>query len=260
MSATLARAMQAAEQHSRDAVAGQDDLFGGTATSVDGGESFEDSPEWSEHERLTGEKETLGVYLTGHPISRFEPELSEITSGRLDSLDSIVGRTVVVAGLVVGLRVTNSRKGRMAIVSLDDPERTRGCGGLRRSLSAFPGVAGEGPPGGPGRRSHHRRLERRTLDCGGKSLRPGNRRGRPGQSGLPYAWTMPGWTADCCARLPPRCATRRAGRRPVCIDYCRRDARVRMPLGDRWCVRPTDELLTHLEELAGRDRVSLEYQ
>ena len=50
------------------------------------------------------------------------------------------------------------------------------------------------------------------------------------------------------------------GSTPVCIDYCRRDARVRMPLGDRWCVRPTDELLTHLEELAGRDRVSLEYQ
>ena len=259
MSATLARAMQAAEQHSRDAVAGQDDLFGGTATSVDGGESFEDAPEWSEHERLTGEKETLGVYLTGHPISRFEPELSEITSGRLDSLDSIVGRTVVVAGLVVGLRVTNSRKGRMAIVSLDDRSArvdavvyAEAYQRFRELLVKDRLVVLEGEVTTDDWSGGHSIAVEKVFDLEqARAARAKRIAVRLDDAGVDGGLLR---SIAAAMRDTP------GGSTPVCIDYCRRDARVRMPLGDRWCVRPTDELLTHLEELAGRDRVSLEYQ
>ena len=40
-------------------------------------------PEWSEAVRLAGERETLGLYLTGHPIAEYERELRPIISGRI---------------------------------------------------------------------------------------------------------------------------------------------------------------------------------
>ena len=259
MIATLTRAMQAAEQHSRDASAGQDDLFGGAAASVENGESFVEAPEWPEQERLRGEKETLGVYLSGHPIERFELELSKITTGRLSALNGSPGENVVVAGLVVGLRVTNSRNGRMAIVSLDDGsarvdavvyaeayQRHRELLVKDRLLVLEGEVTVDEWSGGnsitveraceleEARASRAKRIAVRLDDAGvdGGLLRS-------------IADAMRGTGG---------------GTTPVCIDYCRPGARVRMPLGDQWRVRPTDELLAHLEELAGRDRVSLEYR
>ena len=257
--ATLGRALQAAEQQGRDAVAGQDDLFGGAAADMDGGDSFVEVPEWSEEERLGGEKETLGVYLTGHPIARFQTELSEMTTARLAELGASTGDKVVVAGLVVGVRVTNSRNGRMAIVSLDDRsarvdavvyaevyQRHRELL-VKDHLLVFEGevVADEWSGGSSitveracgleeARAKHAKRIALR-LDGAGVSR------------GLLRS------LADAMRGTG-------SGSTPVCIDYCRGDARVRMPLGDEWRVRPTDELLACLEELAGRDRVSLEYR
>ena len=78
-------------------------------------------PEWSEEQRLQGEKDTLGLYLTGHPIQRFEAELAQITEARINDLRPTENRAVVVAGLVVGLRTMYTRRGdRMAFVTLDD--------------------------------------------------------------------------------------------------------------------------------------------
>ena len=51
----------------------------------------------------------------------------------------------------------------------------------------------------------------------------------------------------------------RRGNTPICIRYCRRDAAVPIRLGDAWRVRPTDELLNKLRDLAGNDRVEVEY-
>ena len=259
MIATLARAMQAGEQHSRDAVAGQDDLFGGAVADVESGDSFIEAPEWSEHERLTGEKETLGVYLSGHPITRFESELSEITSGRLDSLDALSGKKAVVAGLVVALRVTNSRNGRMAILSLDD-----------RSARADAVVYAE---------AYQRYRDVLVKDrlvvlegevaaddwSGGYSITVERIYDLEEARAARAKWIAvrlddAGADDGLLRSIAEAMRTTLGGATPVCIDYCRRDARVRMPLGDRWRVRPTDELLASLQELAGRDRVSLEYQ
>ena len=45
-------------------------------------------PEWSEAVRLAGERETLGLYLTGHPLARFEPGLARFVSHRIGDLVS----------------------------------------------------------------------------------------------------------------------------------------------------------------------------
>ena len=95
-------------------------MFGNALAGSDVKSRFQAGSEWPEEERLAGEKETLGLYLTGHPIARFESEIEKIASTRLSELRPSPGQTRTIAGLVAGLRTLNTRNGRMAIVTLDD--------------------------------------------------------------------------------------------------------------------------------------------
>ena len=120
LSASLDTALAAAGQDIKNRSAGQNDLFGGDAEPVTA-QPFAAVPEWSDEQRLEGEKETLGLYLTGHPIARFESELSHIVDARLVDLKPTQDRAIKVAGLVVAMRTMNTRRGdRMAFITLDD--------------------------------------------------------------------------------------------------------------------------------------------
>ena len=78
-------------------------------------------PDWSEDVRLAGERDTLGLYLTGHPITEYERELKPITSGRIADIGGArpvganeggwrgPGRNVTVAGLVLEVRKRGGR-------------------------------------------------------------------------------------------------------------------------------------------------------
>ncbi|TVP84121.1 MAG: DNA polymerase III subunit alpha [Thioalkalivibrio sp.] len=129
--ATIPLAVGAAEQAGRNAELGVVDLFGEPASAVL--PEFETLPEVDEEDRLRGEKETLGLYLTGHPIARYREELHCLTGTTLQALtaqlesrpDNGQSRrrrqdTARIAGLVVGIRLRNTQSGRMAIVTLDD--------------------------------------------------------------------------------------------------------------------------------------------
>ena len=115
----LAFAMQGAEQSLRNEEAGISDLFGDVISSNEKQiNSINDSI--SNKERLAGEKEVLGLFLTGHPIDDYEKELSKFCSGRLAELKA--GRKKqVVAGTIVNLRTTKGRGGStMCFMILDD--------------------------------------------------------------------------------------------------------------------------------------------
>ncbi len=123
-------AVAAAEQSGRNAALGVVDLFGEPASAVL--PEFETLPELDDDDRLRGEKETLGLYLTGHPVARYREELKRLTGSTLQQLEAtlesrpdrnvrrIRPESVRIAGLVVGVRQRNSQNGRMAIVTLDD--------------------------------------------------------------------------------------------------------------------------------------------
>src|SRR5256714_6088572 len=87
----LGAAMHLGDQNTRAHAAGQNDLFGLTseerasAAPARGGPVL---PEWSEAVRLAGERETLGLYLTGHPLARFESSLARFVSHRIGDLVS----------------------------------------------------------------------------------------------------------------------------------------------------------------------------
>src|SRR5207237_1230017 len=86
----LSAAMHLGDQNSRAHAAGQNDLFGlaseerASAAQLPG----PPLPEWSEAVRLAGERETLGLYLTGHPLARCESSLARFVSHRIGDLVS----------------------------------------------------------------------------------------------------------------------------------------------------------------------------
>jgi DNA polymerase III subunit alpha len=114
--------MQLGEQNSRAMSVGQVDLFGLSHAENSA------VADWSEAQRLAGERETLGLYLTGHPITPYEPDLKFLVSARLVDVGGpkpsaplgergwSYGKPATVAGLVLEIR---RRPNRVTLI-LDD--------------------------------------------------------------------------------------------------------------------------------------------
>ena len=261
MMASLTLALQMAEQHVRDRAAGQDDLFGGVVTRETAAvkPAFVAAAQWSEEQRLTEEKETLGLYLTGHPIERHERELARFTTARIAQLKPESEQKVIVAGLVVAVRTLNARRGgRMAFVVLDDRS-------ARIELSVFPDLY----------QSHRDLLVKDRLLVIEGSVSPDDYSGGYRMSadrildldqaraayakrlviGLDARSLQNGMVHQLVQTLTPF----RDGTCPVTIDYRNEGACAQLVLGQEWRMRPTEELLHRLEELAGRDNVQLGY-
>jgi DNA polymerase-3 subunit alpha len=120
---SIGLALEAAQQQAKSALAGQNDMFG-IAAPVETVKNYQNVPEWKKEDLLAAEKDTLGLYLSGHPIDSYIHELDQFTSCRLVDLDVGQGKgkkPVTLAGLVVGARTMNTKSGsRMAFLTLDD--------------------------------------------------------------------------------------------------------------------------------------------
>jgi DNA polymerase-3 subunit alpha len=127
LSADLDKSMHLGEQNSRALSVGQDDLFG-LAAEPRGPAASGVIAEWSEAQRLAGERETLGLFLSGHPITPYEPDLKLLGASRLADVGGprppVVeggrswsqGKLATVAGLVLEIR---RRPNRVTLI-LDD--------------------------------------------------------------------------------------------------------------------------------------------
>jgi DNA polymerase-3 subunit alpha len=126
----------------RDRLEGQAQLFGG-ADETAGGETaavpLPLAPPWTESEQLSNEKETLGLYWSGHPVDRFLADLREFgarTTGELADQQPAPaqdswgpgGRKPIepdtsVGGVIATCRQLKTKKGdRMAVFNLEDAE------------------------------------------------------------------------------------------------------------------------------------------
>ena len=262
--ASLGAALQLAEQHGRDAAAGQNDLFGNlaVAAAVDHASTaarFVTAPEWSDRERLDGEKETLGLYLTGHPIEQYREELANFVKLRIADLKPERDQSVIVAGLVVAVRARNSRRGdRIAFVVLDDQSGRIELAVFSEAYNKYRNlivkdkllvvegtVSVDEYSGGfkmsaeqifdidQAREQYARRVE---IDV--DATKAGN-----------------GFSRSLAQVLEPF----REGRCQVCLDYQGDAAQAKLVLGSEWRVRPSEVLLHRLRELAGPDRVRVVY-
>ena len=127
----LPRAMQTAEQHHRNDDVGQDDLFGGGQVVAREG-VIEEKPEWDSDALLAAERETLGLYFSGHPVDQYREELVCIVGKTLkerlaqpiavteNNYRNKDANTVKVGGLLMDMRLRNSPSGRIAFLTLDD--------------------------------------------------------------------------------------------------------------------------------------------
>jgi len=88
------------------------------------GSSFEsiDIDEWTDDEKLRKEKESLGFYITGHPLDRFADVINQFTTTTTQDLVGVKDKsTVKLAGLINSMRIKRTRKGeKMAIINVED--------------------------------------------------------------------------------------------------------------------------------------------
>jgi DNA polymerase-3 subunit alpha len=120
-------AMDAGQKLQRDREQGQSSLLGmlgGPEMHAAGGaERIRGVPDWGEGERLGYEKESLGFFITGHPLERYRAELQQWATATTGRLTELADREVSVGGIIAALRLIKTKKGdRMASFILEDLE------------------------------------------------------------------------------------------------------------------------------------------
>ncbi|WP_429158750.1 DNA polymerase III subunit alpha [Aeromonas media] len=257
--ATLEEAMRAAEQHAKAQAVGQVDMFGVLTEEIDDvKKAFANVPHWPDKVWLEGERETLGLYLTGHPINQYSSELRRYTSGRLCDLHPTSRDTVTTAaGLVIAARSMVTKRGnKMGIFTLDDRsgrldvtlfsealEKYEELMQKDRILVVSGQVSFDDFSGGL------KMSARELLDINDAR----ERFARAIRISLDEQRIDERFFPRLCEILEPA----RAGVCPVQVNYRRPGSRARLTLGTEWRVTPTDQLIDDLRVLLGRERVEL---
>ena len=262
--ATLPDALKIAEQKTRDNHAGIQDMFGMASETdaegnLSGAENYSTQKDWSEEQRLINEKTTLGLYLTGHPINRYLPELKQFVSGRLSEMKPTKNQTVIVAGLVIGMRVMTTKRGdKMAFLTLDDRSGrmemavfSEEFNANRENLAkdklivASVEVSIDDYSGGFKMRAKDIYDISQARERFAKSL----------MVTVDNNHAANGFINDLQRVLTPF----KEGSCPVVVDYHKGDACAEIPLGEEWYVHPTDELINRLRETMGEKQVHIKY-
>ncbi len=123
--AVLEQALDRAKAVQRDRMSGQMSLFALAAEENKPPTAeieLPDIEEWPELKKLAHEKETLGFFLTGHPLEGVRRDLARVVDTEIDRLDSWRdGRAVRIGGLIQHIKEHKSKKGdRMAFTVLED--------------------------------------------------------------------------------------------------------------------------------------------
>ncbi|WP_053145763.1 DNA polymerase III subunit alpha [Pseudomonas sp. P97.38] len=258
--AAMEEAIKAAEQTARTHDSGHADLFGGLFVEEDADVygNHRKAKELTLKERLKGEKDTLGLYLTGHPIDEYEGEIRRFARQRIIDLKP-ARDTQTVAGMIIALRVMKNKKGdKMGFITLDDRS-----GRIEASLfaDAFHSaqsllqtdamvvvegeVSNDDFSGGLRLRvkrvmsmedartnlAESLRLKLQTQDLKGDQLR---------------------WLGELFKRHRGAC--------PITMEYMRPDAKAVLQFGEGWRIDPADALIQALRDQFGKDNVFLQYR
>ncbi len=87
---------------------------------------FPDITEWDQKQLLTNEKDSLGFYISGHPLGEFEHILEKFTNADTLTIQEIADKTAIrIGGMVRDVKVIRTKKGdSMAFVTLEDMHGT----------------------------------------------------------------------------------------------------------------------------------------
>lgn len=256
--ASLELALQNAGQSLRDKTIGQHDLFGEIHTEHQTKTtSYIHATPWSEQERLFGEKETLGCYISGHPIHRYLNELKHFTSNRIAELKPNAQTTSTIAGIITSVRSILTKRGdKMAVVTLDDASSTIDVLCFSENYIKFRDyllkdklIIVEGEVSLDDFNGGNRMLCRDIYSMDEARER--------------YAKlikiSLSADKADLITHLAQILDKYRGGKVRVTIDYLRTDAKANLHLSDAWRIKPTDALIAALRDIVAENNVEIIY-
>ncbi len=262
-------ALASADQQAR--AANQNSLFGHDEADSVLLEKHADVPRWRLREQLAHEKSSLGFYLGGHPYQEFSDELADFIKVKLSDLTpQFIGQTngqasgsghgsrrgvpVVLAGIVAGLRIQQTRRGRMAIITLDD-------GGAQVEMTVFNELFEASRP--------WIREDELLVVRGKAALDEYSGNVRVGAEELfDFASARSAFAQQLAlrcngnasvAQLKELFTPYRDGKCPVQIHYRNDFASCQLRLGDAWQVTLHDDLLRDLRELLQEENVRVVY-
>ncbi len=263
----LPSAMQLADQTIRARVVGQDDMFGllDPSPAVSTALETEALPEWSRRVRLEGERDTLGLYLTGHPFEEFEAEIRPIVSGRIADVTGdrptpsqnegfrFQGKPVTVAGMVFDV----GKRGGRVIFTLDDRSARLEASMFEEAWQQYRNLIAKSAilvVEGSLRFDEYiegwRLNAKRVIDIDHAREQHARR--------LFLRWPQ-GADRHFVETLETTLRPFRGGRCAVVIRYHRSEARADLVLSEEWSVKPSRELTEKLSQLCGNDGFRLVY-
>ena len=258
--ASLKDAMRAADQHNKAEQLGQSDLFGLLAIEPEEVEqAFIKATPLTDNQWLDGEKDTLGLYLTGHPINQYRRELRHYTSGKLVDLQP-TNRDVLstAAGLVISARTLINKKGnRWGLITLDDksaridvrlfPEQFEMYQEMLQvnNILVISGqVSFDNFSGGITMTAREINTIAQAREKRIKAIK--------------MTLNMVQIEAGFFDKLQKVLEPYKMGTCPIKVYYQRPDALAQLTLGIEWCVTPSDDLIHKLSLMAAQD-VELEF-
>ncbi|KTS94415.1 DNA polymerase III subunit alpha, partial [Pseudomonas parafulva] len=258
--AALGDAIKAAEQTARTADSGHIDLFGGMFDEPDADvyASYRKARPLTLKERLKGEKDTLGLYLTGHPIDEYEAEIRRFARQRIIDLKPS-RETQTIAGMIIALRVMKNKKGdKMGFVTLDDRS-----GRIEASLFADAYITAQSLLQNDAMVVVEGEVSNDDFS-GGLRLR------------VKQVMTLEDARTKLAESLRLKVAhealkgdrlkwlgeliTRHRGACPITLEYTGSDAKAMLQFGDQWAIDPADGLIQTLRDQFGRENVFLQYR
>jgi DNA polymerase-3 subunit alpha len=259
--AAMDEAVRGADQQARNRDAGIGDLFGAgesEAPANGGYTALAATRAQGVAERLRGEKETLGLYLTGHPLDEYGGELELLVPQRIAGLRA--GREAQrVMGLVVGMRTMKTRRGdAMCFITLDDRS-------ARIEVALFAELY----------REHRDKIGRDAIlvvtgqaseddYTGGLKMRADTiqtlvEARRAALKSLVLELYTEQMGPEQISRLAAIIAPYRSGACPLRLRLRRPGAVGDIALPEAWALNPEDELLHRLRDNFGRDSLQLNY-
>lgn len=251
---SLENALKMAEKSQKNQSSGQVDMFSLFDESADEEEYLICKP-WSANQRLDGEKETLGLYLTGHPALRYVTEFKTYVTP-LSRLNPAITKKAIVCGLVSGIRRILTKKGKkLTILSLEDDIGKIDIVVFSEIYDALPNPMQTGQIFIiEGDIAHD--------DFSGGVKMTANQIYTLSEARMRFAkalmLTLNVQDASLLIGLQSALAAH-PGDCVVQVRYSNKKARVLLNLGSNWRINPTDSLLECLIDLLGTDRVSMNY-
>ncbi|MEH6605910.1 MAG: DNA polymerase III subunit alpha [Pseudomonadales bacterium] len=259
--AALPDAVKAAEQSVRNTEAGMDDMFGDkVATPIASDnvyEAFLHVPAWGGKQRLEGEKETLGLYVTGHPIDEYESEMKHLVANRIADLRAEKHAQNVV-GLIIDMRIVKTRRGDMGFATLDDRTGRIEVGFFSEALNEFRDklvkdriVLVEGVVAVDDRSGGLKVRASSVIDI--------DEARNNKASAVVLNLTNNRFPANLKDILVKVKSEEPANACALWVQYQSDGAQGRIRMGGQWQLYPSDEVIASLREQLGKDHVYVEY-